>query len=1054
MFWDILKIEPTKDRKAITKAYREELEHTNPEEKPEEFKALRAAYEDALAYAAKEEIPEADDAVSLWRKDLEALYADFARRIDVKEWERLFDADVCHALDQRMQVESTLFEFFLDSYFIPHEVWELIDREFSVLERLDEFYENYPKDFVDYVLVNGIHYPDTLPMKMFTPGKDAASAQKYLDLFLKIRRQSDENTKALIEEMLSLKEQHPYGSALALSYKIHFESPEAMEELNEFRKQYPADTYIGMLYLNELYTQERYEECEAISKELLEKNPDHNQVRWLHANSLANTGRYEEGVKEINELMRRAGGNQQQLFDLDQKRQEWNVNIISEKKAYITEHPEDQNAKVDLAWAYLENNEDEKVVALAKTISEEGLDPFDYHNLFSNLLFVNEDRKEAIKHLDAIIAYLDQLKEDGTEETARRLRRKGEMYGRKGYYLFLEGDEEKGLEAYRTGLSLTEDKGELLTELAQIYLGKREYETSMRYSKELVKERPDASHGYLMLAYAAYYLYEDREAFDAVNRSLDLNKTELDSYILKIRILIRNEAFEDAHKIIDFLKESDLSEHPSVLFTEGLLAEHESKNPEEAIRLYEASIEHMEGAETSYEFSAPLYYRLLCLKGEKLNGNQEEDRKIMMELADKGLLCDEKHYGLRDYKAWLLYKEKNYEEALKWYLALAEEENHSPNVESQIGYIYYQDLKKNAAKSLEYYQKALERHGDDIAYFYTGMCKMYLGDFKGAEEDFLTLQKLHPEDLDSYYRLSYIYSFTGDYEKATENINKTLDIVKNREGDQSYYYYRKVQLLRRTGRAFEAIELVRDMMQRFDYSYGNKLIFDILIQFGMKEEARRHLAEWGRSLKKDSDYYDALTMLDLLREKIFAAKLNRMNAAGILEPMRRYEIDRELAQYDGDLKKEERSLLMAMQAEEKRKDPDLSRYHLNLASLYFRKGEKDKQEEYAQKALEDLNARLEENRLNRLLYEARKVRALALIGKGREAYELLKELHAHPLCDNCPYGRCKDLDLFEVELEEVIGNPEKALRLAEKYSAMYPDEEEFVIMRHHLKKGK
>ena len=51
MNWALLGIEPTKDKKAITAAYRAQLAHTNPEDKPEEFKALRAAYEEALNLA-------------------------------------------------------------------------------------------------------------------------------------------------------------------------------------------------------------------------------------------------------------------------------------------------------------------------------------------------------------------------------------------------------------------------------------------------------------------------------------------------------------------------------------------------------------------------------------------------------------------------------------------------------------------------------------------------------------------------------------------------------------------------------------------------------------------------------------------------------------------------------------------------------------------------------------------------------------------------------------------------------------------------------------------
>lgn len=68
MNWILLGIEPTKDKKAITSAYRAQLVHTNPEDKPEEFKELRAAYEEAMRLADQDErssICETDP-VNLW----------------------------------------------------------------------------------------------------------------------------------------------------------------------------------------------------------------------------------------------------------------------------------------------------------------------------------------------------------------------------------------------------------------------------------------------------------------------------------------------------------------------------------------------------------------------------------------------------------------------------------------------------------------------------------------------------------------------------------------------------------------------------------------------------------------------------------------------------------------------------------------------------------------------------------------------------------------------------------------------------------------------------
>ena len=81
MDWYVLGLEPTKDKNAITAAYRQKLRQTNPEDKPEEFKALRTAYEQALAYADQEDTAPARDEspVGLWIEAIGNLYDDYAQ---------------------------------------------------------------------------------------------------------------------------------------------------------------------------------------------------------------------------------------------------------------------------------------------------------------------------------------------------------------------------------------------------------------------------------------------------------------------------------------------------------------------------------------------------------------------------------------------------------------------------------------------------------------------------------------------------------------------------------------------------------------------------------------------------------------------------------------------------------------------------------------------------------------------------------------------------------------------------------------------------------------
>ena len=119
MNWKLLGIEPTKDKTAITAAYRAQLTHTNPEDKPEEFKALRAAYEEALQLAQQADAAPARDEspVGLWMEQVRALYDDFARRIRPENWAELLTADVCTALDTRPQAEEALLRFLMQDFY-------------------------------------------------------------------------------------------------------------------------------------------------------------------------------------------------------------------------------------------------------------------------------------------------------------------------------------------------------------------------------------------------------------------------------------------------------------------------------------------------------------------------------------------------------------------------------------------------------------------------------------------------------------------------------------------------------------------------------------------------------------------------------------------------------------------------------------------------------------------------------------------------------------------------------------------------------------------------
>ena len=136
MDWLVLGIEPTKDKKAITSAYRSRLRDTNPEDKPEEFKSLRAAYEEALRLADEEDASVEDTSpVGIWMRRVKELYSDYGARIRWENWKRLLCDDVLIGLDTRPKAEEAILTFLMENFYIPQAVWQLLDETFHLRER-------------------------------------------------------------------------------------------------------------------------------------------------------------------------------------------------------------------------------------------------------------------------------------------------------------------------------------------------------------------------------------------------------------------------------------------------------------------------------------------------------------------------------------------------------------------------------------------------------------------------------------------------------------------------------------------------------------------------------------------------------------------------------------------------------------------------------------------------------------------------------------------------------------------------------------------------------
>ncbi len=1039
--WDVLGIEATKDEKKIRDAYREKLSVTNPEDKPEEFKQLRSAYEQALDQARKpEETEDEDRQIDAWLRQLNDIYNDFAKRKNVEYWEELFSQDICKSVSGHMRTEDELLRFLMDNFFIGHDVFLCMNRHYSFTERKEELYERYPRDFINGIIIDGTLYDDILPMMMFLPGEDGQECQKYLSIYRSIAL--NEESKDKVEELLGLKERHPYGDAWVCVWKIRFEDPKYLMDLKQLTETYKDDLNIGTLLAGEYYYAKEYEKAERECKRLLEKHKDSIRLRRLYADVLEKEEKYDEAVEQINEIMRLAGGEVNLLAEMSEKRKRINPLIIERKKEHLKDHPEDVQAKIDLIWAYIQNDLSKEGEELFSSLTKEEMSAFDYYNIASNLTYFNKEYAKGIDALKNLIVSIDELPED-SEKNISRKKRKDEMYMRMAYFYQELGDENNMAQAYEKALEFAKDKGTVLTSMAQSAFRSENNEKALEYAQRLVKERPDSAYGHALVAWANFYLRRDQEAFDAVSRALEIDGSDIGFYILKIRILIRNNAFEEAENVIEFLESYDLKEDPSVLYARGLLCRQRDNDSLKAKEYFERSLEKIGDNGVNYSMTDDIYLRLLYIEGETLDGKVKEDRDKMMEICEKGLSFNPRNRDLLEYKGWLLMMDNQTKESLKIYLDLEKDENHSGYIDHQIGRLYYKDLEHKAKESRDHFLKALEKGYDHGGDFYVGMCELYMNHPDEAMRAFMTLKEKDPDSVDPYERLISVYQMKNDLDKAQEYADKLLEVSKY---ENPNFYFENVQILCMRREYKKAVELLREAGKKFDRPV-NKRIFDVYLQAGMYKEAERELWKW----KWDGEYYDAQITLNILKGNFKKAEQLMKNHGDAIEEWRRNVLSHLLYMEKEDYIKDEESL-SAWKKIATEKNYDLAQVYEHLAFNAFHCGDTDMQRKYAEMAMEENEKDLQKYSLQKTLYMVRKYRMLSLLGRKKEAAELALKIRKMPLCDHCRYYRCKDLEAFEMEAAELDGDHKKALELARQGHEDWPDEEDFVITMRRMER--
>lgn len=698
----------------------------------------------------------------------------------------------------------------------------------------------------------------------------------------------------------------------------------------------------------------------------------------------------------------------------------------------MAENPDDHKTALELGWCYLQNDRSDDALAICERIDPDYEDSYDYHNLYAKTCYGRQDFEGALEHLEVIEKILRKMQPDGTKETEKRLSRLPEVLQIQGSCLYALGRRDEMMEKYEQAVPMAPDDPEILTQMAHLLLNQKNYERAAEVSRKVTELMPDSYHGYFLLSDALHELRRDRDAFHAVNRALELDGGDLAVYVLKMRILLRNGVWDGVRETLDFLHENGITDVLSVLWCEAQLAEFADQNTEKALEMYRKIAERLEKGE-ELPWASQLYFRMTVLMADKLR--KPEDRPELLAMLEKGLGYDPDDEECLDYKAWLLARENRVEEALAIYHKLETIPNHPLNVERELAQLYYKDLGKNAEKALHYYQMLLDHEENDVLHFYAGTCRRYLKDFAGAEKNFLREREMVPDDIDSYRGLAYVYEAMGRYEDALENAEMVIKLRRNVEGDQSKYYFRKIQILRRLGRYQEAIQTVDEVTSIYGYESADKMKFDIYCQFGQWEKARQHLKEWKRSNRKRDLQHGAEVKLDLLLGEYKKARAALAKGAKKFNPSDYQYLQLTMAELDGDHAAQFRNW--------KEREDDSDYALMNMAQGCWWSGNYEEARNYAQRAVEKEEEMLKRHIVNETLYRSRRALMLAILGREEEAKAELAKVRRLPLCEDCNYCRCKDADIYEANIEEICGRYDSAMRLYLAGMEKWPDDLDF-----------
>ncbi len=1089
--WFILGIEPTKDLEKIRDAYREKLVHVNPEDDPEGFKQLREAFEEAnrLAKQADEEEEKFDDTpVGRWMQRVDDTYKNYWDRVDGERWDALLADDVCFGLDTKGEAEEALLGYLSQHHLLPHVIWQRVVSCFNIEEREEELSEQFPRDFLEY-MINNARYEDTIDYYLFEQRDPDLPYDSYISVYLRMMGALRDRELAQAESCMKQLEEmpltHPFQRIQKVRYLISKkELDEAGRIADQVIEAYPDLMSARMMEAELCWSREDYDAAAGWYERVLELEPEHAGARCGIADCKMASGKYAEAKAVYKELLN------VNRFDTYVHRcmMECNEKLIPIYEEKLVEDSSDGETRLELSWCMYQNYRFEDSYNLLKDLKRDSIFELDFSYLRGRCLLQMDREEEAEKWF---WHWTEEFKkyQDAEGEPGRRNRdREGLVYffiaeiqmGKKNDIAALDINT-KALEhaAVDQGMILTQ-RGGILKQLAR-------FEEAVDCLDQALEQEPNNFEAYIIKGECMEEMRRFQDALDSYDDAIRSYPYYVKPYIQKVKIFLRFEMYDQAEQVLERFEHYEIESDQALLYRAKLL--REKGNRDEGMKLLVSLEEKFSDEEHVTDLTEKdLFYHEKALAW--YYQTSEDHLKKTCEALDAALLENSQEPRYYYFYGNVLWEMGNLEAALERFNQALKVGGENPNVYFQMAGIYHdkkdaqeEELLKKVLelypqhgdayghlgqfyenKGYDHYQEAIEAYGRQLeinptGYYYVarGLLYFQLGDNERSAADYQAALDMEDNEAYASYNLGRIHLAKGNLEEARLLFEQA--IAKAQRPTEIFYRY-LAKTYCRMKRFQDAVNTLQEQIDKGENPvngyYYMGLIRQSMLDGEKALEAFREGKKQKNSQRRGFDRKIVELYLDLLGPlEEEAGKKNTYNAKAQLlindmkaKNPRSEEVKdlyayfyRETKQYSKEYKL--RKQMKKYSASDWYNFAKAAKRMMDKQKAPFVKKDEYKTgyEEARDKAKQWAKAELWD-------YEERayylKVLAQIALDEGDldAAKDFLGELsHTQP-CDHCWHPGCFEYYYQLARYEQARGNKDAALAAARKAYEMVPDDKD------------